>query len=116
MDVFTEVASLLASLGRGKEGCRDLDWLTPPLPSVLSGGKDGAMQLVAYIGGKRIDATQMPHADWRGLADTPVYPRMVLQECGKRAIRNTRRGRQFSRTTLRAAAVLSTNRNPSSTC
>lgn len=53
------------------------------------------MRLVAYMDGDRIDATQMPHAAWRALASHPGYTRLVLPECGVRASRVTRNGRQF---------------------
>lgn len=53
------------------------------------------MQLVAYMNGQRIDATQMAHAPWRDLANHPLYRTLVLLECGLRASRVTRQGRQF---------------------
>lgn len=53
------------------------------------------MQLVAYLKGERVDATQMVHEPWRALANHPDYPRLTLIECGLRASRVTRRGRQF---------------------
>lgn len=53
------------------------------------------MQLVAYLKGERIDATQMAHEPWRALADHPDYASLTLIECGLRASRVTRRGRQF---------------------
>lgn len=53
------------------------------------------MQLVAYLGGERVDATQMAHEPWRDLVNHPGYEDLVLIECGLRASRVTRRGRQF---------------------
>lgn len=53
------------------------------------------MQLVAYLKGERVDATQMAHEAWRDLVNDPDYERLVLIECGLRASRVTRRGRQF---------------------
>ena len=37
----------------------------------------------------------MAHEAWRDLVDDPDYGRLVLIECGLRASRVTRRGRQF---------------------
>lgn len=51
--------------------------------------------LVAYLNGERIDATEMAHSPWRGLVNHPLYEALVLLECGLRASRVTRRGRQF---------------------
>lgn len=54
------------------------------------------MQLVAYLNGERLDATEMPHLPWRALATRADYPDLVLVECGLRAKRVTsNRGRQF---------------------
>ncbi|MFE4542437.1 competence protein CoiA [Arthrobacter sp. NPDC056727] len=53
------------------------------------------MQLVAYLNGERIDATEMAHDPWRALVHHPLYETLALQECGLRASRVTRRGRQF---------------------
>lgn len=53
------------------------------------------MQLVAYLNGDRVDATQMAHDPWRALVNHPLYMDLVLLECGLRASRVTRRGRQF---------------------
>ncbi|QHK18515.1 hypothetical protein GU243_00500 [Pseudarthrobacter psychrotolerans] len=53
------------------------------------------MQLVAYLKGERVDATQMAHEPWRALVNHPDYPSLTLIECGLRASRVTRRGRQF---------------------
>lgn len=53
------------------------------------------MQLVAYLNGERVDATEMAHEQWRALNTHPDYREMVLLECGLRANRVTRRGRQF---------------------
>lgn len=53
------------------------------------------MQLVAYLNGERVDATQMAHEPWRDLVNDPDYEDLVLIECGLRASRVTRRGRQF---------------------
>ncbi|XAS74021.1 hypothetical protein VUN82_09395 [Micrococcaceae bacterium Sec5.1] len=54
-----------------------------------------SVQLVAYLNGERIDATQMAHDHWRGLVNHPLYESLVLLECGLRASRVTRKGRQF---------------------
>lgn len=53
------------------------------------------MQLVAYLNGDRVDATQMAHDPWRALVNHPLYMDLVLLECGLRASRVTRSGRQF---------------------
>lgn len=53
------------------------------------------MQLVAYLNGERVDATEMAHEPWRALGKHPHYKDLVLLECGLRANRVTRRGRQF---------------------
>ncbi len=53
------------------------------------------MQLVAYLKGERLDATEIPHDPWRALPDQSDYEDLVLLECGKRARRVTRLGRQF---------------------
>ncbi|PNH86108.1 competence protein CoiA [Arthrobacter sp. AFG20] len=53
------------------------------------------VQLVAYLKGERIDATEMAHDPWRALVHHPLYETLALQECGLRASRVTRRGRQF---------------------
>ena len=53
------------------------------------------MQLVAYMDGERVDATEMAHDPWRNLVNHPLYRDLVLLECGLRASRVTRRGRQF---------------------
>lgn len=53
------------------------------------------MQLVAYLNGERVDATQVTHEPWRALVNHPDYESMVLIECGLRASRVTRRDRQF---------------------
>ncbi|MBE4719536.1 hypothetical protein [Pseudarthrobacter sp. AB1] len=54
-----------------------------------------SVQLVAYLNGERFDATEMAHDPWRGLIDYPGYKDLVLAECGRRASRVTRKGRQF---------------------
>jgi Competence protein CoiA-like family len=54
-----------------------------------------SVQLVAYLNGERIDATEMAHAPWRALVNDPLYETLVLLECGLRASRVTRKGRQF---------------------
>lgn len=54
-----------------------------------------SVQLVAYLNGERIDATQMAHEPWRALVNHPDYASLTLIECGLRASRVTRRGRQF---------------------
>lgn len=53
------------------------------------------MQLVAYMEGERVDATRMAHDPWRALTNRPEYRNLVLLECGLRAKRVTRQGRQF---------------------
>lgn len=53
------------------------------------------MQLVAYMDGERVDATEMAHDPWRNLVNHTLYRDLVLLECGLRASRVTRRGRQF---------------------
>lgn len=54
------------------------------------------MQLVAYLNDERVDATEMPHPQWRALNSRADYPNLVLVECGLRAKRVTSRtGRQF---------------------
>jgi hypothetical protein len=53
------------------------------------------MQLVAYLKGERLDATEIPHDPWRALPKQPDYEDLVLLECGKRARRVTRLQRQF---------------------
>lgn len=55
------------------------------------------MQLVAYLNGGRIDATQMAHEPWRALVNDPGYKSLVLIECGMRASRVTLGNRQFFR-------------------
>ncbi|WP_139007022.1 competence protein CoiA [Arthrobacter crystallopoietes] len=55
------------------------------------------MQLVAYLNGERIDATQMAHEPWRALVNDPGYKSLVLVECGLRASRVTLGTRQFFR-------------------
>ncbi|WP_159701477.1 competence protein CoiA [Arthrobacter sp. 18067] len=55
------------------------------------------MQLVAYLNGERIDATQVAHEQWRALVDDRNYASLVLIECGLRASRVTLRGLQFFR-------------------
>lgn len=40
------------------------------------------MQLVAYLDGERIDATQMARQPWRALTQDPAYQSLVLIECG----------------------------------
>lgn len=54
-----------------------------------------SVQLVAYLNGERIDATEMAHAPWRALVNDPLYETLMLLECGLRASRVTRKGRQF---------------------
>lgn len=53
------------------------------------------MQLVAYLKGDRLDATEMAHEVWRALPQQPGYEELVLLECGERAKRVTRLQRQF---------------------
>lgn len=53
------------------------------------------MQLVAYMNGERFDATEMAHVRWRALVNHADYEDLVLIECGLRASRVTRKGRQF---------------------
>lgn len=54
------------------------------------------MQLVAYINGERVDATEMAHRPWRDLVKHPRYEELVLVECGLRAKRVTSHmGRQY---------------------
>jgi hypothetical protein len=53
------------------------------------------LQLVAYLDGERFDATQIAHEPWRDLVNHPGYKDLVLLECGLRASRVTRRGKQF---------------------
>lgn len=53
------------------------------------------MQLVAYVGEDRFDATEMSEAGWRALNVQPVYSQLILAECGLRAVRNTRLGTRF---------------------
>ncbi|MDQ0148076.1 MULTISPECIES: competence protein CoiA [Micrococcaceae] len=51
---------------------------------------------MAYLNGERLDATEVPHVQWRALATRADYPDLVLIECGLRAKRVTsNRGRQF---------------------
>lgn len=54
-----------------------------------------SVQLVAYLNGERLDATEIAHAPWRALGNDPLYETLVLLECGLRASRVTRKGRQF---------------------
>jgi hypothetical protein len=56
-----------------------------------------SVQLVAYLNGERVDATQMTHRAWRALRDHPDYERLVLIECGLRASRVTLGDKQFFR-------------------
>lgn len=56
-----------------------------------------SVQLVAYLNGERVDATQMTHPSWRALRDDPDYERLVLIECGLRASRVTLGDKQFFR-------------------
>jgi hypothetical protein len=54
------------------------------------------LQLVAYINGERVDATEMACPEWRALNTRNDYPALVLIECGLRAKRVTsHKGRQF---------------------
>lgn len=54
------------------------------------------MQLVAYINGERVDATEMAHKPWRDLVNHPRYAELVLIECDLRASRVTsHKGRQY---------------------
>lgn len=48
------------------------------------------MQLVAYLNGERLDATEIPHDSWRALRARPDYEDLILVECGTRAKRVTR--------------------------
>ncbi|WP_394253086.1 competence protein CoiA [Arthrobacter pityocampae] len=50
---------------------------------------------MAYLKGERLDATEIPHDPWRALPKQPGYEDLVLLECGKKARRVTRLGRQF---------------------
>ncbi|MCX2748979.1 hypothetical protein OOZ51_14315 [Arthrobacter sp. MI7-26] len=50
---------------------------------------------MAYLEGERVDATETTHDPWRALVNHPLYESLVLLECGLRASRVTRRGRQF---------------------
>jgi len=56
-----------------------------------------SVQLVAYLNGERIDATQMAHEQWRALVNDAGYKSLVLVECGLRASRVTLGNRQFPR-------------------
>lgn len=56
-----------------------------------------SVQLVAYLNGERIDATQMAHEPWRALANDRNYKSLVLIECGLRASRVTLGRLQFFR-------------------
>jgi hypothetical protein len=56
-----------------------------------------SVQLVAYLNGERVDATQMTHCTWRALRDDPDYERLLLIECGLRASRVTLGDKQFFR-------------------
>lgn len=56
-----------------------------------------SVQLVAYLNGERVDATEMTHRTWRALRDHPGYERLVLIECGLRASRVTLGDKQFFR-------------------
>lgn len=61
---------------------------------VVVGGS--SLQLVAYINGERVDATEMAHWPWRDLVKHPRYAELVLIECGLRAKRVTSHmGRQY---------------------
>lgn len=54
------------------------------------------MQLVAYLNGERLDATEIPELPWRALNNRADYRDLVFLECGLRAKRVTsNRGRQF---------------------
>jgi hypothetical protein len=56
-----------------------------------------SVQLVAYLNGERVDATQMVHRPWRDLDKHPDYKDLALVECGLRASRVTLGVRQFFR-------------------
>lgn len=54
------------------------------------------MKLVAYLHGRRVDATVIGRAEWRALVMNTGYPDLVLPECGRRAKRVTsHKGTQF---------------------
>lgn len=53
------------------------------------------MPFVAYLDGRRFDATAIPHEQWRALNKRPDYKQLTLLECGSRAKRVTRYGTQF---------------------
>lgn len=86
------------------------------LTPILCNCKKGAsVQFVAYLTGKRIDATEMAHAPWRDSVNHPLYETLVRLECELRASRVTRRGRQFFKNTQRSNATSSMSRSRSRT-